>query len=482
MAPRDSDILRDEPPSAGSMEGPGWMDALTREPIEVRSRPRTGRVVAILLSVLALAGIVYTVWFWPATAPEQPATRPGANFPIPVIVAPAARRDTPVWLDGLGTVQASQSVTVRSMVEGPLVAVNFREGQAVRQGDVLAQIDPRPYQAALDSAVARKAQNEALLANARLDLARYQKLVASNFTSAQQADTAKSEVERIAAVVAQDQAAIDNARTQLSYATITAPIDGRAGMRLVDAGNIVRPGDATGLVVIAQLQPINVMFTLPQQHLPAIARAMANMPGANAPPNADARPAPSPLATSPLATSPQVGPAGTGGAIPVIALPQGAVVGGVGSGDGARILDRGTLTVLDNQVDPLTGTIKLKATFPNTDSRLWPGGFVGVRLRVDVLRDVVMVPTAAIQRGPRGAYVYVARADATASRQPVTVGYEDERGSVILKGLQGGERVVVDGASRLADGSRIAPTLADQGTDAAPGGGPPTPRRQRMGG
>ena len=250
------------------------MDALTREPVEVRSRrPRAGRIVAGLLSLLAIAAIVYTVWFWPPASPEPPASRRGANMPIPVVVTTAAKRDAPVWLDGLGTVQASQSVTVRSMVEGPLIAVDFREGQMVKQGEVLAQIDPRQYKAALDSAVAKKAQDEALLANARLDLARYQKLVANNFTSAQQVDTAKSEVARFQALVDQDQAAIDNARTQLDYATITAPIDGRAGIRQMDAGNIVRPGDATGLVVIAQLQPVSVVFTLPQQHLPAVARA-----------------------------------------------------------------------------------------------------------------------------------------------------------------------------------------------------------------
>lgn len=419
------------------------MDALSREPVEVDTPPRTrgriGRIIAALLSVAVIGGIVYTVWFWPPPPPEQPANRRWANMPIPVVVAPATRRDASVWLDGLGTVQASQSVMVRSMVEGPLIAVNFREGQAVRKGDVLAQIDPRPYQAALDSAIAKKAQDEALLANARLDLARYQKLVASNFTSAQQADTAKAEVARFQALVEQDQAAIDNARTQLDYATITAPLDGRTGIRLVDAGNIVRPGDTAGLVVITLLQPVSVVFTLPQQHLPAVARAMAQ------------------------------------GELPVIALPQGAVVGGPGTAATAQVLDRGMLTVLDNQVDPATGTIKLKATFPNTDSHLWPGGFVGVRLRVDVIRDAVMVPTAAVQRGPRGTYVYIARDDGTAARQAISVGYEDERGSVVTEGLQGGERVVVDGASRLADGSKIAPAPMDGGDPA----NQPTQRRRR---
>lgn len=419
------------------------MDALSRDPPELdaptRPRRRLGRVIAALLTVLVVGGIAYTVFFWPAPPAEAPPSRRGANVPIPVIVAMATRRDTPVWLDALGTVQASQTVTVRSMVEGPLVAVNFREGQAVRAGDVLAQIDPRPFKAALDAAIAKKAQNEAQLANARLDLARYQKLVASNFTSAQQADTAKAEVARFQALVDQDQAAIDNARTQLDYATITAPISGRTGIRLVDAGNIVRPGETSGLVVITQLQPVNVLFTLPQQHLPAIAKAMA------------------------------------GRDPPVLALPQGAVLGSGGFGASAPVLDRGTLAVLDNQVDPQTGTIKLKASFPNTDGRLWPGGFVGVRVRVDVIPEAVIVPTAAIQRGPRGAFVYLARDDGTAERRTVRVGYEDERGSVVTDGLQGGERVVIDGASRLADGSKINASPAE-GAD--PASEPPARRRR----
>jgi multidrug efflux system membrane fusion protein len=419
------------------------MDALTPEPLtretppSARKRSWFGRLIATTLSLAVLGGIVYTIWFWPAAKEAESPMRRFANVPIPVLVAPATRRDTPVWLDGLGTAQASQSVTIRTMVEGPLLAVNFQEGQAVRQGDVLAQVDPRPYRAALDAATARKAQNEAMLANARLDLARYQKLVASNFTSAQQADTARAEVARFQALVEQDQATIDTARTQLDYATIRAPIDGRAGIRLVDAGNIVRPGDANALVVIARLQPISIVFTLPQQVLPRVAAAMAK------------------------------------GELPVIALPQGAVLGAGGTD---QVLDRGVLTVLDNQVDATTGTIKLKATFPNAEHRLWPGGFVGVRLRVDILRDAVVIPTAAVQRGPRGAFVYLAQSGGTAERRSISVGYEDDRGSVVTEGLQGGERVVVDGVSRLNDGSKINPA----GLDADPAG--EGAQRRRRGG
>ena len=222
-----------------------------------------------VLCLLVIAGIGYAIWFWPAGSGGQAARNRNANQPIPVLVATAEQQDVPIYLDALGTVQAFNTVTVKPMVDGPLIAVNFTEGQDVKKGDVLAQIDPRTYQAALDQAMAKKAQDEAQLANARLDLARYTKLVANNYTSAQQADTAKAQVAQLEALVKQDQAQIDNARTQLSYTTITSPIDGRTGMRQVDAGNIVHASDTTGMVVITQLQPISVVFTLPQQTLRA---------------------------------------------------------------------------------------------------------------------------------------------------------------------------------------------------------------------
>jgi multidrug efflux system membrane fusion protein len=329
-----------------------------------------------------------------------------------------------MYLDGLGTVQAFYTVTMKAMVDGPLTSVNFQEGQDVHKGDVLAQIDPRTYQAALDNAVAKKAQDQAQLANARLDLARYQKLVANNYTSAQQADTAKAQVAQFEALVQQDQAQIDTARTQLSYTTIVAPIDGRTGMRQVDPGNIIHAIDATGMVVITQLEPISVLFTLPQQALPAVAQAMAD------------------------------------GAAPVLALAQDA------TGGATRLLDTGTLTVLDNQVDSTTGTIKLKAVFPNARHRLWPGGFVSIRLRTGTAKDAVVVPASAIQRGPRGPYVFVIGDDTTAKRQPVTVGYEDEQGSVVATGLKGGQTVVIDGASRLSEGSKVS--LAKPDPDPSP--------------
>jgi multidrug efflux system membrane fusion protein len=393
------------------------MDAMTRE-TEAPSRTRRGRgwlrrSGMVLLCLLVLAGIGYAIWFWPAHPPAPNARSAARGAPVPVLVANAETKDVPIYLDGLGTVQAFQTVTVKPMVDGPLVEVRFKEGQEVHAGDVLARIDPRTYQAALDQAVAKKAQDQANLANAKVDLARYQKLAATAYTSAQQADTHKAMVAQLTAQVEQDQGAIDSARTQLSYTTITSPIDGRTGMRLVDQGNIVHASDATGIVVITTLQPISVVFTLPQQALPAVAAAMKE------------------------------------GSPEALAVMQG------NDGDAAGVLDRGTLTVLDNQVDPTTGTIKLKATFPNPGHKLWPGGFVGVRLKVATERGATVVPPAAVQRGPSGTYVYVVNADNTVKRQSVRVGHEDAQSSIITAGLQPGAKVVTDGTSRLTDGAHV---------------------------
>ena len=250
------------------------MDALTREPDLAPPASRTRRWLWALLCVLVTAALGVAIWFWPVSPPDDKAARlREANQIIPVVAAPAVTRDMAVWLDGLGTVQAFQTVTVKSMVDGPLVAVDFKEGQDVHTGDVLARIDPRVYQAALDNAVAKKALDEATLANARLDLARYQKLVVTNYATQQQADTAKAMVAQLEAQTRQDQAMIDTAQTQLSYTTITSPLDGKVGMRLVDMGNIVHATDLTGLLVITQLQPISVVFSLPQQNLPQVAAA-----------------------------------------------------------------------------------------------------------------------------------------------------------------------------------------------------------------
>ncbi|OJW27795.1 MAG: hypothetical protein BGO51_20725 [Rhodospirillales bacterium 69-11] len=417
------------------------MDSLTRDPVELRQRARVRRWPMLLLCLLAIAAIIGAVWFWPSGSGGPASRNRVSGQPIPVLAAPAAIRDMPIFLDGLGTVQAFYTVTVKPMVDGPLLSVNFTEGQDVKKGDVLARIDPRTYQAALDQAVAKKAQDEALLANARSDYARYQKLVANNYTSAQQADTAKSLVAQYEAQVRQDQAQIETAQTNLSYTTITSPIDGRTGIRQVDPGNIVHASDATGIVVITQLQPISVVFTLPQQELPAVAKALR------------------------------------AGQPKVLAYAEGS------NGGAATLLDTGTLAVLDNQVDSTTGTIKLKATFPNPDHTLWPGGFVRVQLQVDTAHGAVVVPPAAVQRGPRGPYVFVIDGE-TVKRQAITTGYEDEHASIVTSGLKGGEKLVTDGASRLSDGSKVA-VVPPAGAAQAPGPdqvSPPGARRPRNAG
>ena len=387
----------------------------------------------LLLVVLALAGGGGYWWYaLRAPAQQQASGRAGRGADaIPVVVAAARKEDVPIYLDGLGTVQASATVTVKAMVDGPLLDVPVKEGQDVAVGDVLARIDPRTYQAALDQATAKKAQDEATLANARLDLIRYQKLAATAYTSAQQADTQKALVAQLEAQVAQDQAQIDNARTQLSYTTIKAPVPGRIGIRQVDAGNIVHASDATGMVVITTLKPISVVFTLPQHSLPAVAAAMA-------------------------AGTPEV-----------LALPQAA-----DQGAEPKLLDQGTLTVLDNQVDPTTGTIKLKASFPNEKLLLWPGAFVTVRLRVDTRHDAVVVQPVAVQRGPRGPYLYVLNDDQTVTRRSITVGHESLTRTIVSEGLKAGERVVVDGAARLTDKAKVTVL---PGTDAAPAPNAPVP-------
>ncbi len=366
----------------------------------------------VVLIVLLLAAVAGGGWWWLRGRAPDPAALATARDPIPVLLATADKRDVPIWLDGLGTALASATVTIKPQVDGVLTEVRFREGQDVRAGDVLARIDPRTYQAALDQAVAKKAQDAANLANARVDLARYTKLAATAYTSAQQADTQRATVAQLEAQVAQDQAAIDNARAQLSYTIIVSPIDGRTGIRQVDQGNLVHASDTTGIVVITTLRPIAVVFTLPQQNLPAVAAAQAR------------------------------------GAPEALALAQ-------GDADGTP-LDRGTLAVLDNQVDPTTGTIKLKAMFPNEHLRLWPGAFVTVRLLVQTRHDAVVVPSAAVQRGPAGPYLYVVGEDLAARRRAVAIGHEDPQASIVESGLRPGERVVVDGAARLSDGAKVS--------------------------
>ena len=390
----------------------------------------------LALAIVAVVGVGGAAAVWSQIQrPQQirPAGRGGftGDGPVPVLAAAATRADVPVYLDGVGTVRALNTVTVRAQVEGKLIEVAFKEGQDVKRGQVLARIDPTTFQAQLDQAVAKKAQDEATLANARMDLERYTRLVASNSVARQQLDTQKATVAQLEAQVKLDQAAIDNVRAILQYTTIVAPLDGRTGIRQVDEGNIVRASDATGIVVLTQLRPISVLFTLPQQQLGDITRAMAKGP------------------------------------------PTAEVFGA----DNKTVIDRGTLLVVDNQVDQTTGTVKLKAEFPNQDLQLWPGQFVNVRLLVNTLQQVVVAPTAAVQRGPNGIFVFVVKPDNTVAVQPVTVSQQTETQAVIAIGLEPGERVVTTGFARLTGGSDVVVTNADQVP--APGAEPAaTPRRR----
>lgn len=379
----------------------------------VRSRARR-HTVSIAIVLLILGGLGYIAWT--SMQQKQAAGRVRPDTTVPVLAATPRVQDVPVYLDGVGSVRALNYVTVRAQVDGKLGSVNFKEGQDVRAGDVLAEIDPVLYKALYDQAVAKKAQDEATLANARLDLGRYQQLAASNAGSKQQADTQKSTVAQLEAQVRSDQAAIDNTQATLGYTRIVAPLSGRAGLRQVDQGNIIRASDATGLVVITQLQPIAVWFSLPQQQ---IVRANA-------------------------------------------ASAKGTLAVDVFGNDGVTVVDSGTLTGIDNQVDPTTGTVKLKAEFPNANFQLWPGQFVNVRLKIETLSQVVVVPTSSVQRGPAGTFSYVIGEGDIVAARPVTVTQQNETDAVIGKGLSPSDRVVTTGFANLADGAKVSIGSNDQ--------------------
>jgi multidrug efflux system membrane fusion protein len=371
-------------------------------------------VIALVCVVVVVGGLV---WLRSYQAAAKKAAHPDpATLPVPVLTAQAVRADVPLTVDGIGTVQALNTVNIHPMVDGPLTEIRFREGQDVHAGDVLAQIDSRTYQAAYDQAVAKKAQDVANLENAQRDLARYEKLAKTQYTTAQQADTQRSTVAQDEAIVRQDQAQIDTARTNLGYTIIRAPVDGRTGIRQVDLGNIVHSTDTTPLTVVTTLKPIAVVFTLPQQTLPEVSAAMQ-------------------------ASRAEGGPA-------VVALPQ------TGDSSASEVLGRGRVAVLDNEVDQNTGTIKLKAIFPNPDLHLWPGAFVNVRLSLRVDHDALTVPIAAVQRGPQGAFVFTVQGDAVA-RHPIVVTRQTEDVALVASGLSPGQVVVTEGASRLTEGSKI---------------------------
>ncbi len=373
----------------------------------VASRARR-RTVSIAITLLIIGGLGYIAWT--SLQQRQAANRNARpDLPVPVLAATPRIQDVPVYLDGVGAVRALNNVLVRSQVDGKLIAVNFTEGQDVRKGDVLAEIDPVIYQAQYDQAVAKKAQDEAQLANQRLDLARYQQLSASNAGSRQQYDTQRAVVAQQEALVKADQAAIDNAQAMLGYTKIVAPLSGRAGLRQVDQGNIIHASDITGLVIITQLQPIAVQFSLPQQQIVRVNAASA----------------------------------------------KGALTVDVFGNDGVTVIDTGTLKGIDNQVDPTTGTLRLKAEFPNANFQLWPGQFVNVRLKVDTLSQALVVPTSAVQRGPAGTFSYVIGDGDIVTAKPVVVTQQNETDAVITSGLSASDRVVTNGFANLSDGAKV---------------------------
>jgi multidrug efflux system membrane fusion protein len=358
---------------------------------------------------LAIAG-ASGAWAQPAPAPAAPSQA------IPVTVTPVVRKDVPILLRNIGAVQALQNALIRTRVDGTIDKVLFQEGQEVKRGDPLVLIDPRPYQAALDQAIAKKEQDQASLANARNDLARYQTLAQREFASRQQVDTQIALVNTLTATLHGDDATIAAAKVNVDYATITAPFDGVMGLRQIDAGNVVRAADSNGIgiVTIAQIHPITVTFSLPQDALPVVQAAMA------------------------------------AGKLPVAAY----------TSDNTALIDTGTLQAPDNAIDPTTGTIKFKAVFANTANKLWPGQFVNVRLQTSMSKGVLVAPSIAVQRGPNNLFVYVAKPDNTVAVTPVTIGQDDGTSVIITSGVDEGTQVVVNGQSRLRNGMTVSVTQA----------------------
>ncbi|MBN3724753.1 MdtA/MuxA family multidrug efflux RND transporter periplasmic adaptor subunit [Burkholderia sp. Ac-20379] len=399
--------------------------------------PRKRRPIAIGIAALVVIGGAL-LWWHPWKKADAPANgqaaghsggrRHGgpadfANQPQPVQVATAASGEMPIVLSALGTVTPLANVTVKTQLSGYLQSVNFTEGQMVKKGDLLAQIDPRPYQVSLETAQGTLARDQALLATARLDLQRYQTLLSQDSISKQQTDTQASLVKQYEGTVKTDQASIDSAKLNLTYARITAPVSGRVGLRQVDAGNYVTSGDTNGIVVITQLQPMSVLFTTSEDNLPQILKQV-----------------------------------NAGQTLSVTAYNRNNTVP----------LEAGSLETLDNQVDTTTGTVKLRATFANKNNLLFPNQFVNTRLLVDTLRNAVIVPTAAVQTGSIGQFVYIVKPDNTVTVRKVKPGPVDGERTSIADGVKVGERVVTDGVDRLREGSKITiPAAHPQGASGA---------------
>ncbi len=379
------------------------------------TKSRTIRWVLVISAVVALS---YFGWqrFYAREATKSESAQKSASTArapaVPVTIAPVVKAEFPVYLTGLGTVQGFNTVLVRTRVDGQIDKITFKEGQVVKQGDVLAQIDPRPFQASLDQAKAKKEQDEANLANVNLDLQRFTKL--GEFATRQQLDTQRSMVQQLTAQIAADEAAIFNAQTQVDYTTVKSPIPGVVGLRQVDVGNIVNASTQTGIVTIAQIEPIAVIFTAPEDQLPYINEAQSKQP------------------------------------LKVIAL----------STDGKKVLSEGELSVVNNQVDTTSGTVRLKAEFQNKDHALWPGQSVSTRLLLTTLKDATVAPDDAIQRGSEGLYAFTVNSDNKAELHKVKVSRSIDGRSVIDQGLSPGDRVIVAGQYKVQQGSTVATTVA----------------------
>ena len=378
--------------------------------LETATGPRHRRFV---LGAGALL-VVVVGWVWLSRKPATAALPSTGPLGVAVDTALTSRSDVPVYLEGLGNVQAFYTAKITARVDGQLQRVGFVEGQLVKKGDLLAQIDPRPLQAALDQATGMQAKDAAQLDSAKRDLERYTTLAPQNLISQQVLDTQRALVAQLQAQLQVDRGLIDNARTQLEYASITAPFSGRTGIRLVDPGNIVHASDTTGIVVVTQIQPISVMFTLPEDVVLQINQALG------------------------------------AGAVAVTAL----------SRDDQTQLDNGTLTLVDNEIDPTTGTVRLKATFPNARNTLWPGQFVNVRVLMQSRHDVVTMPTAAVEHGPDGLFAYVVKADSTVEVRPIKTAEDSADVTVVTDGLQSGERVVTSNQYRLQPGAKVRAAAA----------------------
>ena len=401
-------------------------------------------VAAVVVLAAAIAGGLYLWGSPPTTAPVPPT---GGRFDpaaraLPVVAAPVRQGSIDVYLNALGTVTPRNVVTVKPRVDGQLMRVAFREGQRVKAGELLAEIDPRPFNVLLTQAVGQMAKDQALLKNAQLDLERYQTLLAQDSISKQQVDTQAALVRQYEGAVQSDQGAVDSARLQLTYARVTAPISGRVGLRQIDPGNVVHAADVNGLVVIAELQPITVIFPVPEDNVPRVLKRLAN-----------------------------------GEAIPVEAWDR----------DGKVKLATGKLLTADNQIDTTTGTVKLKAEFANENAELFPNQFVNVRMLLNTLADATLIPSAAIQRGAPGTFVYVVKDDQTVTVTPVKLGPVQGEVTAIASGLTAGQRVVIDGTDKLREGAKVelitrdapaatVPNGARRGgrPDRAPGSSPPT--------